>query len=93
MQKKKEEQKKLLEYLAEEAGCQDLSELSTGFWLPVACFIAGTVKPDQYSLKEWNHAVRYLTGKKIRFCTPKQAQEYLMKNKDNFYTDTKAIKL
>lgn len=47
MQKKKEDQKKLLEYLAEEAGCQDLSELSTGFWLPVACFIAGTGISDE----------------------------------------------
>lgn len=93
IQKKKDHRNKLLECLTEEAGCQKLSDLPTGFWFPVACFIAGSVQADRYSLKEWNEAVRYLTGKRIRFASPKQAQKFLEENKDNFYTDTEAKKL
>ena len=44
IQKKKDLRNRLLEYLAEEAGCQEMSDLPTSFWFPVACFIAGSVK-------------------------------------------------
>ncbi|MBS7007463.1 hypothetical protein [Anaerostipes sp.] len=93
IRKNKEQNNNLLEYLAEEAGCQELSDLPTSFWFPVACFIAGSVQPDQYSLKEWNEAVRYLTGVKIRFFSQRKAQKFLEENKDNFYTETEAKKL
>lgn len=92
IQKKKDLRNRLLDYLAEEAGCQELSDLPTGFWFPVACFIAGSVKAERYSVREWNEAVRYLTGEKIRFDSPVQAQKFLEVNKDNFHTDKKAGK-
>lgn len=93
IRKKKDQKNKLLEYLAKEAGCQQLSDLPSGFWFPVACFIAGSVKADQYSLREWNEAVRYLTGVRVRFFSPQKAQKFLEENKDNFYTETEAKKL
>lgn len=93
IQKKKDCGNKLLACLAEEAGCQDLSDLPTGFWFPVACFIAGSVKADRYSLKEWNEAVGYLIGTKIRFASPEQAQKFLEEHKDHYNTDTKSKKL
>ena len=63
IQKKKDLRNRLLEYLAEEAGCQEMSDLPTSFWFPVACFIAGSVKAERFSAREWNEAVRYLTGR------------------------------
>ena len=44
------------------------------------------------AVREWNEAVRYLTGENIRFASPIQAQQFLEVNKDNFYTDNKAGK-
>lgn len=93
IRKKKEQKNKLLEYLVKETGCQDLSDLRSGFWFPVACFIAGSVRADEYSLKEWNETVRYLTGVRIRFFSPQKAQKFLEENKDNFYMETEAKKL
>ena len=62
------------------------------FWFPVACFIAGSVKAERFSARDWNEAVRYLTGENIRFASPVQAQKFLEVNKDNFHTDKKAGK-
>ena len=92
IQKKKDLRNRLLEYLAEEAGCQEMSDLPTSFWFHVACFIAGSVKAERFSAREWNEAVRYLTGENIRFASPVQAQKFLEVNKDNFHTDKKAGK-
>lgn len=66
----------LLDLLAAKAGCLVLSDLKFKSLIEIQ-YLLRKIHENDFSLKEWNDAVQYLTGKKIRFSTQKQAADYL----------------
>lgn len=69
----------LLEYIAANAGCQYLSDLSYPCRPPLYSIarIVRKIDPAQYSLREWADAVHYITGQEREFASAEQAARYL----------------
>ena len=69
----------LLDLLAQNAGCDYLSDLHCNNKLlpDVQCAVRG-IPPARYNLSEWTDAVRYLLGDCPDFETPQQAIDFLL---------------
>lgn len=79
---KEQTQTGLLEYIAEQTGCDFLSDLHCAKWKKVqeALLQANT---KTFSLEEWNDAAKYLTGEKRCFRTSTEAVNFLLNRKNN----------
>ena len=67
----------LLDDIYSETGCMYLSDLHHPQILPVIGNIVQHLDVEFYSLREWNDAVSYITGKNVSFETKKQAVDFL----------------
>lgn len=69
----------LLEYIAANAGCQYITDLSYPCRPPFYTIarIVRKIDPVQYSLREWADAVHYITGQEMDFVSAEQAARYL----------------
>lgn len=76
----------LLDILAAKVGCVYLSDLKQTQSLPHIRHVLRKIKPSAFSLREWNNAVSYLTGKETPFESAEEAVEYLLG--ENFPTTT-----
>ena len=67
----------LLEYLAFRIGAMYLSDLHNERYAyrlqPILC----GMEIEHYSLKDWEDAIHYITGKKMRFCSYEQVNHFL----------------
>ncbi len=70
----------LLEYIAENAGCGYLSDLHSKKRNFHIYEVIMNIAPSDYDLKEWEDAVRYITGKTVSFQDSDQAAEYLLQH-------------
>lgn len=70
----------LLEYIAERAGCGYLSDLHSRKRSPHIYEVIANIAPCDYDLKEWEDAVRYITGETVSFKDGCQAAEYLLRH-------------
>lgn len=68
----------LLEYLSFKTGCAFLSDLHDRKKLMFVQSEVHNMNPALFSLKEWNEAVRYITGENVDFPTREQAVGYLL---------------
>ena len=68
----------LLEILAFKSGCTYLSDLHSGASLPLVRHAVREIEPSRFSLREWNDAVRYITGEEISFSSCEDAARYLL---------------
>lgn len=61
------------------AGCVYLSDLHAPIYAPdVYIAVAAVQNPQQYTLKEWNDAVYYITGRYIAYRSAQQAHTALL---------------
>ena len=75
-----EKKRELLEYLAEEAGCNYLSDLRCGANFHfLQRLLQVQIQPEDYPLKEWNEAACYITGQTVDFVTAEEAYRFLLK--------------
>ena len=75
-----ESNKGLLKYIAEKTGCTFLSDLHQTEHVEIEKVLIG-LDIETYSQKEWNDAVRYLTGKILEFATKEAALAYIRDHK------------
>ena len=75
-----ENNKRLLEYIAEKTGFTFLSDLNQTDHEEIEKVLIG-LDIETYSLKEWNDAVCYLTGKIHNFMTKEAALGYICDHK------------
>lgn len=67
----------LLENLALQSDCMYLSDLHSPIFLPGIRRALCCISPEQFTLREWQDAVAYITGEQISIESPEQAAEYL----------------
>lgn len=67
----------LLEYLQLKVGCMYLSDLHLPTNLLLVQRAVLCLDPEDYSLEEWDDAVKYITGQAIPFTDVKQATLFL----------------
>ena len=68
----------LLENLSFKVGCMYLSDLRYNENLYNIQHELRSIDPNIYSLKEWNDAVNYITGKDVSFDNSETALEFLI---------------
>lgn len=69
----------LLEKLAMKAGCGYLSDFHAPIYAPDVYTAAATLQnPQDYTLKEWNDAVHYITGRHVTYRSAQQAHDALL---------------
>lgn len=68
----------LLDFLAEEIGCEYLSELREGTRNKDIKKILVRIRADRFSMEDWKDAVEYLTAEKQQFQDKKMAKAYLL---------------
>ena len=71
------ESMKLLDYLSAKAGCMYLSDLHRVNNFLAVHHALRELPPDTFSVKEWNDAVRYITGEQHDFFSSDEAENYL----------------
>lgn len=69
----------LLEYLAMETGCMYISDLKYQKSKTNISMIIRKIPVELYSLREWNDAVKYLTGHE-EFLSAEKARDYIIHN-------------
>lgn len=74
---KTEKPEPLLDHLAAVTGCEYLSDLHLPCRLPLLREAVTGCAGHDYSLAEWNDAVRYITGEKAVFSSPEEAKTFL----------------
>lgn len=67
----------LLDILAAKNGCMYLSDLAGAGRSAILPHHLWELRPEEFSLREWEDAVQYLTGEKLTFSSQEQAREYL----------------
>lgn len=67
----------LLERLQASIGCLYLSDLHQPDWLPLIQQVLPDINPKDYSIQEWNDAVRYITGIGSSFSNRADAVRFL----------------
>lgn len=72
-------QDELLEEISRKVDCMYISDLQHSNLLPLIRTAVKELSIDRYSLREWNDAVSYITGKDCEFKSQKEAADYLMK--------------
>lgn len=70
--------KELLDILAEKANCIYLSDLLQTEFKRRILFPLHEMEPYDFSLKDWNDAVKYLVQEDYNFETAEQAREFLI---------------
>ncbi|MFR9310059.1 hypothetical protein [Hydrogeniiclostridium mannosilyticum] len=70
----------LLEFLTYQSGCDFLSDLHDPENSSFVYKAIYRIEPEQFSLKEWNEAARYITGRNVAFCSRREAYRFLLKN-------------
>ena len=68
----------LLECLAVNCGCIYLSDLHEPYGSYRIAQAVKNLSVSDYSLQEWNDAVKYITGQPLQFKTVEQAIDYLL---------------
>ena len=71
------ESMELLDYLSAKAGCMYLSDLHRVNNFLAVHHALRELPPDTFSVKEWNDAVRYITGEQHDFFSSDEAEKYL----------------
>lgn len=69
----------LLDNLRSAVGCMYLSDLHMDSFWPVLHKTLQNIVPQNYSLREWNDAVHYITGKDAIFDKETDAAEFLIR--------------
>lgn len=78
------EKRSFLEYLAQEAGCDCLSDLRLRQeqWSPRIIEILGNIDMDEYVFSDWKEVTSYLTDTELSVLdgikTKKEAKEYII---------------
>jgi hypothetical protein len=70
----------LLEFLAANAGCMYLSDLTQTHMQIGISHILRSLDASAFSLREWNDAAAYLTRRPCSFETAELAKQYLLDN-------------
>ena len=76
--KRDEIQMEVLEYISLKSGCMYISDLPSPRNPLSIYFAIRSAEASAFALEEWNEAVRYITGKAIRFSSGEEAKRYLL---------------
>lgn len=71
----------ILDYLKEEASCVYISDLYQKSYLPSIKKVVEGMDPSQYTLRQWNEAVGYISKQKLEFGTIEEVIDFLLKLK------------
>ena len=72
----------LLDRLTKAADCSYLSDLHNPTCLPSVCKAISKLHADDYTVREWNEAVHYITGENAVFGKASDAQAFLIQYGD-----------
>ena len=74
-----QDKKSILETLQQTCGCIFLSDVKMQAYHRQIYHALQILKADDFSLADWNEAVRYITQEDITFCTRQEARTYLLR--------------
>lgn len=76
--KTREKAHDLFDYLAQELGFEYVSDLNRLKDLCAIKPVIESVRPEEYTLHQWNDLIRYLTGNAGEFASQTEAKIYLL---------------
>ena len=71
------DKKGLLDCLIQLVGCNYLSDMHSDEYIPFVCKAVSQLNEDDYSVREWNDAVYYITKVKREFKDPTDAKAFI----------------